>query len=119
MSRAAEVRGDIAALDHLLSDSFIGIGPRGFMLTKQEWINRLKSGDLKYEALRLDEETIRTYGDAAIVTARQAQQAKFQDKEVPSGLLRSTLIFTKNQDQWRLAGIHLSEISAPPQRLVR
>ena len=41
----AELRSDIPLLERRLSDDFIGIGPLGFMLTRQEWIARHQSGD--------------------------------------------------------------------------
>jgi Domain of unknown function (DUF4440) len=67
----AELQSDTAFLERLLSDDFVGIGPLGFLLTKQEWIAWLQSGDLKHDALTLDEVMVRVYNnDAAIVICR-------------------------------------------------
>lgn len=110
---AAETRGDVAFLERTLTDDFIGIGPLGFMLTKQEWIGRLQSGDLKYESLTLDEARVRMYNDAAILTARQVQNAAYRGNSI-NAQFRTMLVFVYQRGLWQLAGLQLSTIGQPP-----
>src|SRR6266436_569591 len=98
----AELHGDTAFLERTLTDDFIGIGPLGFMLTKQEWLTRHRSGDLKYEAFNLDEVKVRLYNDAAILIGRQVQNAAYRGNPI-QGQFRTTLVFVQQQEQWRLA----------------
>jgi hypothetical protein len=66
----AELQGDVAFLERLLSDDFIGVGPLGFLLSKQEWLARHQTGDMKYDVHTLDEVKVRAYNEAAIVIGR-------------------------------------------------
>src|SRR6266496_905616 len=109
---AAELHGDTTFLEDRLSDDFIGIGPLGFLLTKQEWLARHQSGDLKYESFSLDEVKVRVYNDAAILIGRQAQKATYRGNSIP-GQFRITLVFVQ-QGQWQLASLQLSTIGQPP-----
>ena len=109
----AELHSDTAFLETLLTDDFIGIGPLGFMLTKQEWLARHRSGDLKYEAFTMNEVKVRVYNDASILTGRQVQNAAYRGNPLP-GQFRATLVFVQQLEQWRLAGLQLSAIGQPP-----
>ena len=109
----AELRGDTAFLEQSLADDFIGVGPLGFILDKHEWLARHQSGDLTYDALDLDEVTVRVYGEAAVVIGRQVQSAAYRGNSIP-GQFRITLVFVHQQGQWRLASLHLSPIGQPP-----
>jgi ketosteroid isomerase-like protein len=106
----AERAGDAATTDRLLTDDFVGIGPVGFQLPKPAWLQRQTSGDLHYDALDLDEVTIRRYGDCAIVTARWNARGTAQGHPIPEAT-RITLITVKDDGDRRLAGIHFSFIA--------
>lgn len=110
---AAELRADVAFLERTLTDDFIGIGPLGFMLSKSEWLDRHRSGDLKYTALTVDEARARVYDTAALVTCRQIQQTTYRGTGIP-GKFRMTLAFVRQAGRWLLAGLQLSPIGQPP-----
>lgn len=115
----AERRGDTAFLARTLADDFVGVGPRGFLLTKEQWLARHQSGDLRYTSVTLDEITVRLYGDTAVATARQTSQAQYQGHDT-GGQFRITLVFVRPEGHWLLAALHLSPIApglsvAPPQ----
>ena len=109
----AELQGDTSFLERILADDFVGVGPLGFLLNKQEWLARLQSGDLKYTAHTLDEVKVRAYNEAAIVIGRLTQEAAYRGNPI-NAQLRTTLVFIHHHEQWHLAGVHFCNIGQPP-----
>ena len=110
---AAELRGDTAFLEHTLADDFVGVGPRGFTLTKDQWLERHEAGKLKYKSFRMDDVQVHLYGDAAIVTGRETMKGKCADHDV-EGQFRTTLVSVEQQGRCLLASLHLSPIVEGP-----
>jgi ketosteroid isomerase-like protein len=109
----AELRGDADALDTLLAADFVGVGPRGFVLTREQWLARYRSGDLRNSAFELRDPQVRDYGAAAVVVGTQAQQTTHQGRDT-SAELRATLVAVRTGEAgWLLAGVHLSPIAGP------
>jgi uncharacterized protein (TIGR02246 family) len=108
----AELRGDYQALDGLLAADFVGVGPRGFVLTREQWLARYRSGDLRNTAFELRDPQVRDYGAAAVVVGTQAQQTTHQGRDT-SAELRATLVAVRAADRWLLAGVQLSPIAGP------
>jgi ketosteroid isomerase-like protein len=114
---AAELGGDTAFLERALADDFIAVGPRGFMLTKGQWLSRHASGSLTYASFEWDEVRVRVHGGAAVMTGRQKAEARYEDGDVRHEIrdqFRATLVFVQEHERWLLLGLHLSPISAPP-----
>ena len=114
---AAELRGDTVSLGRILADDFVAVGPRGFMLSKEQWLSRHDSGNLTYEAFEWDEVTVRVHGDAAVIIGRETASAVYEDGEVRHEIqdqFRVTLVFVEEQGRWVLLGLHLSPIAGPP-----
>jgi Domain of unknown function (DUF4440) len=109
----AELQSDTAFLERTLEDDFVGVGPLGFLLTRQEWLTRLQSGDLKYTTHTLDEVKVRTYNETAILIGRLTQEAFYRGNPI-NAQLRTTLVFIHQHEQWQLAGLHFCNIGQPP-----
>ena len=113
----AELQGDTAFLKSTLADDFVGVGPRGFTLTKEQWLARYEAGNLKYESFALDEVEIRPYRDAAVAVCRQTAEGVYEDENGRYDIheeFRVTLVFVKQQGRWLLAGLQLSPIPGSP-----
>jgi ketosteroid isomerase-like protein len=111
----AEVRADVTGLDAMAVADFTLVGPLGFVLDKQQWLDRYRSGDLVTTSLTWDEVVVREYGDAAIAVGRHTQRAAYRGTPM-DGAFRATHVLVRSGDGWLLAGIHLSPIAAPPAR---
>ena len=90
----AERRGDVAALEALTTADFTLVGPRGFVLDKEQWLDRYRSGDFSTAALAWRDVDVREYGDAAVAIGTYAQEAAYQGSP-SNGEFRSTHVFIR------------------------
>jgi ketosteroid isomerase-like protein len=109
----AEESGDVATLETLTTEDFALVGPLGFVLDKQQWLDRYRSGTLVTHSLTWDDLYVRNYGETAIIIGRHSQQAAYHGHR-SDGQFRATHIALRRSGQWRLAGIQLSPITQPP-----
>lgn len=106
----AETRGDVDVLGTMLAEDFIGVGPHGFLLPREAWLARHRSGDLRYAALAWGDLTVRAYGDTLVAIGRQEARGTYQGHDT-SGQLRGTLIWARQGEAWRLAGLQYSPLA--------
>ncbi|WP_051165911.1 nuclear transport factor 2 family protein [Amycolatopsis orientalis] len=110
---AAEVAGDLDTLGGLVADEFRLVGPLGFVLDREQWLDRYRSGALVTERLDWRDVDVRVRGDTAIAIGVHEQEATHQGKRV-DGTFRATHVLVRGDDGWQIAGMHLSPMGAPP-----
>jgi len=109
----AERREDSAAIADLLADDFVGVGPLGFVLTRDQWLVRFRNG-LINRAFAVEEPQVHEHGGtAAIVVGVLAQETSFQGGD-NSGRFRVTLAAVRPADRWLLASAHIGPLQSPP-----
>jgi ketosteroid isomerase-like protein len=111
---SAELAADVDTLDALATDDFHLVGPLGFVLDKQQWLDRYRSGDFTTTALTWHDIQAREYGDSVVTIGTQSQEAAY--KGSPSnGDFRIIHVFVRAGDHWKIASMQLSPTTfAPP-----
>lgn len=108
----AEAGHDVAALDATLAEDFIGVGPRGFVLTRAQWMERFDNG-LANTSFAIDEPDTHDHGAAVVIAAVLNQQTTFQGHDT-SGRFRVTLVVVPGDDGPRLASVHIGLLPQSP-----
>jgi ketosteroid isomerase-like protein len=109
---AAEERNDAGALDGLLAEAFAGVGPFGFILTRDQWLARFANG-LVNRSFTVTDLQVRDYRTAAVGIGVLAQQTSWQGTD-NSGRFRVTLVAVQEGEGWRLAHVHIGPLQGPP-----
>jgi ketosteroid isomerase-like protein len=107
----AEQRNDAGALDGLLADDFVGVGPLGFVLDRRQWLDRFGNG-LENRSFAVQDSQVRGYGTAAVVVGVLAQETSWQGTD-NSGRFRLTLVAVRPADRWVLANAHIGMLQTP------
>jgi ketosteroid isomerase-like protein len=109
---AAEQANDAAQLDGVLAHDFVGVGPVGFVLNREQWLGRFANG-LVNSAFVVEDPVVHDHGSAAVVIGVDAQQTSFGGND-NSGRFRVSLTAVKTADQWRVASVHLGPLQQRP-----
>ncbi len=97
----AIVRGDVAALEDILSDDLSYTHTSGVFETKTDFIGKLKSGELRYESFTPEDMRVRVYGTTAVVTGVAGAKVQVKGEHL-SFRLRFTDVYVKQGVHWRM-----------------
>lgn len=107
--RQAQLDNNIAEIDRLLADDYIGISANGTIETKAQTLAQRKAGTLRITSLQLDGLKVRVYGDTAVVTSRADLQGTNGESDI-SGTYRYTRVYNYRLGQWKIVSFEASRI---------
>lgn len=67
--QAAVQTGDVATMDRILADDFVLVTGKGRIYTKADLLREASAGTITYERQEDSNQTVRIWGDTAVVTA--------------------------------------------------
>ena len=113
--RSAQLNADVAAMDKLLSDDFLGITANCEVNTKEQFLDRMRNRALTISTMDMSEEKIKLVGQVAIVTS-MAQVDGTSDGQPLTGRFRYTRVYQRLPgDMWRITNFEATRIPARRQ----
>jgi ketosteroid isomerase-like protein len=111
----AMVQSDVEALSVIEAEDFTFISPDGSIMTKAQDLATIRSGDIKYESVELQEQSVRMFGDAGVVTGRANVKGRYRTFDI-SGAYRYTVTFARRDQRWQAVASQMTRIEAggPP-----
>jgi ketosteroid isomerase-like protein len=108
--REAAVKGDTKAMDAILADDWMSIGPDGEVVSKAQNTRGFKDGNIDFEAMDPSEVKVRVYGDAAVVTSRVHVKLKVKGEKVDTHV-RVSEFYAKPGGKWQCVSTQVTNIA--------
>jgi ketosteroid isomerase-like protein len=108
--RAAEIAGDVSAMDMLLSDDYVGISINGMTNTKAQQLDRLRNKSLVITKMDITDTRIKLVGAIAIVTGRSDIEGTNDGVSV-DGTVRYTRVYQRlPSGVWKITNFEVTRV---------
>ncbi len=98
----ALVAADVAQARQLHADDFQLINPLGGVLTKEQYLGGIGSGQLNYLFWEPDAIAVRLYGDAAVIRYQSQLEIVVQGRHIPGQRYWHTDLYERREGQWQV-----------------
>jgi ketosteroid isomerase-like protein len=111
--RQAQLVGDVATMDKLLSDDYIGISMTGQVNTKMQQLDRMRLHKVALTRLDLGERQVKLVGSIAIVTSRAEVEGTNEGAAV-KGTYRYTRVYQRlPSGAWKITSFEATRVPGP------
>ena len=104
------VEADVERARRLHADDFQLVNPAGVVLSKEQYLSQIASGELDYLLWEPDAIEVRRYGDAAVIRYRAQAQATFAGRKTPRGRFWHTDVYEKRDGRWQVVWSQATQI---------
>jgi uncharacterized protein (TIGR02246 family) len=102
------VSGDVAVIERIFADDFLGVSPEGQHYTKREFIENTRSHPLGYVSNRLNDVKVRFFGNVAVAQGNET----FAKKSGEQGRYVWTDVLEHRDGRWQI--VAAQDVVAPP-----
>src|SRR4051794_37858551 len=114
--RVAQLNDDVAEMDRLLSDDYIGIMMNGQVVTKAQHLARMRTRQLILKNIELYDVKVKLIGSTAIVTSEARVDGSSEGAPV-HGMYRYTRIYTRLPNgAWKITNFEATPEGPPTRR---
>ena len=107
--RDAALKGDSSLQEKYLANDYVRVGPDGNTVDRQQSIDMLKNGTVKYSSIEVNDRQIHMYPGAAVVTGKATVKGTMNGNSM-DGDYRITRTWVKQGGQWKVASFHATKI---------
>jgi hypothetical protein len=98
----ALVEGDVSRAGQLHTEDFQLINPLGGVLSKEQYLGGIGSGQINYRFWEPDSITVRVYGDVAVIRYQSQLEIDVQGVHIPRRRYWHTDLYERREGQWRV-----------------
>ncbi len=109
--RAAQLAGDVDALDDLIDDALVFTGPDGRIYSKQDDLDAHRAGAIRITRLEPSDEHVQRFHGIAVVTVRMEMSGTFNGAPF-AGAFRYLRVWCRRPDGWRIVAGQVSAVNS-------
>ena len=110
--RIAQLNGDIAQMDKLLSEDYVGITMNGQVVTKMQQLDRMRTRQFVLTKIELNDVKVKLIGSTAIVTS-QAEVEGTNEGNSMRGTYRYTRVYSRlPSGVWKITNFEATRVGS-------
>lgn len=111
--RTAQVAGDVATMDKMLSDDYVGVTSTGEVNTKAQQLERVRQRTFVVNSLVLSDVKIKFVGQVAIVTTQAHIEGLSNGLPISGNFIYTRIYQRVPTGQWKITSFEATRVHAP------